>query len=43
METTLSIAVGEDPTDQFREGDAADRVVVVSRTSCLEQSDSVLS
>ncbi|UPV76396.1 LUD domain-containing protein (plasmid) [Halorussus limi] len=38
----LSVAVGEQLRDQFTAPDAADRLVVASGTSCLEQLDSLL-
>ena len=39
----VSVAVGEDLTDQFRTDEMADRSVVASGTSCLEQLEDLLS
>ncbi|KPN28922.1 sn-glycerol-3-phosphate dehydrogenase subunit C [Halolamina pelagica] len=39
----LSVDVGESLADQFRADDAADRTVVASGTSCLEQLDALLT
>jgi len=38
----VSVAVGEDLRDQFTDDDAADRTVVASGTSCLDQLDDLL-
>jgi len=38
----VSVAVGNDLRDQFTDADAADRTVVASGTSCLEQLDDLL-
>jgi len=38
----VSVAVGDELRDQFREADARDRAVVASGTSCLEQLDDLL-
>ena len=39
----LSVDVGESLADQFRADDAADRTVVASGTSCLEQLEALLT
>ena len=38
----VSMAVGEDLREQFTDGDAEDRTVVASGTSCLDQLDDLL-
>jgi len=38
----VSMAVGEDLAEQFTTEDAADRTVVASGTSCLDQLDDLL-
>ena len=38
----VAMAVGEDLRDQFTTGEASDRTVVASGTSCLDQLDSLL-